>query len=360
MQRAMRAIFPFIGTLAATACAWAQQPAPAHTQGAPIPAPRELTLPQEATPAPAYVLPNQQKAREIAETVYNTWRLAMMRADEQAWAGSTSAARQNKIRNMVVSERKQFPKDFFSKQPQPPQLEHFTYVGSIAGCGNRSMACTFVGKLQLGEKGKLAENAMVVELIFEGGKWKLDQTRFFNLSQLPDVKKRLHARDLSVLQEQDGFHPYDKLPAIPPRCGAPQLIGKVFVDAPGREIEMRINGVSLHEFYDERRADTIAGGLRRGQNTISYTIKDNAGMQHPTLGIGLFVMPETPGNHPVCVFDHILDAKDAAKGGTFTFTVSNEQIASMNPKFQRAKPEPYHVVPLKPKPQPKPEQPKGK
>ncbi|MDO4954387.1 MAG: hypothetical protein Q4E43_04535 [Akkermansia sp.] len=356
----MRAIFPVIGTLAAAACAWAQQPARTHTQGAPIPAPRELSLPQEAAPAPAYVVPNQQKAREIAETVYNTWRLAMMRADEQAWAGSTSAARQNKIRNMVVSERKQFPKDFFSKQPQPPQLEHFAYVGSIAGCGNRSMACTFIGKLQLGEKGKLAENAMVVELIFEGGKWKLDQTRFFNLSQLPDVKKRLHAQDLSVLQEQDGFHPYDKLPAIPPRCGAPQLIGKVFVDAPGREIEMRINGVSMHEFYDERRADTIAGGLRRGQNTISYTIKDNAGMQHPTLGIGLFVMPETPGNHPVCVFDHILDAKDAAKGGTFTFTVSNEQIASMNPKFQRAKPEPFHVVPLKPKPQPQKEQPKGK
>ena len=72
-------------------------------------------------------------------------------------------------------------------------------------------------------------------------------------------------------------------------------------------------------------------------------------MQHPTLGIGLFVMPETPGNHPVCVFDHILDAKDPARGGTFTFNVTNEQIASMNPAFQRTQPQPYHVVPLKPK-----------
>ena len=351
----MRAFFPVIGALAA-GCAWAQQAAPRNA--APIPEPRSVSLPPQAAATPTYVKPNQQMAREIAETVYNTWRLAMMRADDQAWAGCTTAARQNKIRNMVVSERKQFPKDFFSKQPTPPQLEHFTYVGSIAGCGNRTMACTFVGKLQLGEKGQQAENAMVIELVNEGGRWKLDQTRFFNLSHLPDVKKRLHARDLAVLEEQDGFHPYDKMPVIPPRCGAPQLIGKVFVDAPGREIEMRINGVSLHEFYDERRADTIAGGLRRGQNTISYTIRDNAGMARPTLGIGLFVMPETPGNHPVCVFDHILDAKDAARGGTFTFNVSNEQIASMNPRFQRPAPQPYHAVPLKPKPQP--EQPKGK
>ena len=345
----MRALFPVIGTLAAAGLAWAQQPA--QRDAAPIPAPRGISLPPEAVapPTPAYVKPNQQMAKEIAETVYNTWRIGMMRANEQAWASATTAARRTKIRNMVVSERKQFPQDFFSKQPPPPQLEHFTYVGSIAGCGNRTMACTFVGKLQLGEKGTLAENAMVIELVNEGGKWKLDQTRFFNLANLPDVKKRLHARDLSVLQEQDSFHPYDKLPAIPPACGTPQLIGKVFVDAPGREIEMRINGVSLHEFYDERRADIIAGGLRRGQNTISYTIKDNAGMQHPTLGIGLFVMPETPGNHPVCVFDHILDAKDPARGGTFTFNVTNEQIASMNPAFQRAKPQPYHVVPLKPK-----------
>lgn len=343
----MRANFLAVGTVAAALGAAAQQPVPA-TPGT-QPARQGIALPAQAAHAPAYVVPNQNKAREIAETAYNTWRIAMIRGNEQAWLSSTTAARQNKVRNMIVSERKQFPQDFFRNQPPPPQLEHFTYVGSIAGCGNRTMACTYVGKLQLGSN-QASENAMVIELVFEGGKWKLDQTRFFNLAQLPDVKKRLHARDISVLQEQDGFHPYDKLPAIPPRCGAPQLIGKVFVDAPGREIEMRINGVSLHEFYDERRADTISGGLRRGQNTISYTIKDNPGMEHPTLGIGLFVMPETPGNEPICVFDHIIDAKEAAKGGTFTFQVKNEQIAAMNPKYQGTKPEPFHVVPLKPKP----------
>ena len=146
---------------------------------------------------------------------------------------------------------------------------------------------------------------------------------------------------------QDGFPPYRPIPETPPACPAPQLIGKSFVDCPGREIDLRINGISAHEFYDERRADVISGGLRRGSNTISYTIRELDGREHPSMAIGLFVMPETPGNAPVCVFDHILDASDAAKGGSFTFNVSNTQIASMNPKFTGEKPQPFHAVPLK-------------
>ena len=172
----------------------------------------------------------------------------------------------------------------------------------------------------------------------------------FNLSRLPEVRERLHRGDLSVLEEQDGFHPYAALPEVPAACGRPQLIGKVFVDAPGRAIDMKINGISVHSFDDERRADVISGGLRRGQNTISYTIRTHEKMEHPSMAIGLFVMPETPGNRPVCVFDHILDATDTAKGGEFSFEIRNENIASMNPAYKGKAPQPFHAVPLKGKP----------
>lgn len=97
-------------------------------------------------------------------------------------------------------------------------------------------------------------------------------------------------------------------------------------------------------------ADVISGGLKRGRNTISYTIRDREGLKRPGMGIGIFVMPETPGNTPVCVFDHFLDASDTANGGSFTFTIENAHIASMNPKFKGEKPAPYHAVPLKAKP----------
>ncbi len=304
---------------------------------------------QPADPA-SFGTPDQQRAKETADTVYNTWRLGMIRGNEQAWRSSTTASRQVKVRNLIISQRGEFPRDFFNHQPEPPKLENFRYVGALTACNGRSMAATYVGKLQLGD-GKAEENAFVLELVHENGAWKLDQTRFFNLSQLPVVRERLHARDLSVLREQDGFQPYTSLPRTPAACRAPELIGKVFVDCPGRNIRMSINGISEHEFGDERRADVISGGLRRGQNTISYSIRTDEGKPHPAMAIGIFVMPETPGNKPVCVFDHILDAQDAAEGGSITFTIENGHIASMNPKFTGQAPQPHHAVPLRQKPQ---------
>lgn len=297
-------------------------------------------------------VPQQQRAREVAELVYNTFRLSLIRGNEQAWRSCTSTARQVKVRNLIVSQRGTFPQDFFRQPHEVAQLENFQYVGALSGCGGKSLAVTYLGKIQLGTQGQAHHYAYVLEFIFEGGKWKLDQTRLFNLAHLPDVRKKLIAQDISVLKDQDGFHPYSQLPAIPANCPPPQLIGKVFVDAPGRDIQMTINGISPHDFGDERRADVISGGLKRGRNTISYTIRTDEKKPHPSMAIGLFVMPETPGNHPICVFDHILDAHDEAHGGTFTFMISNEQIASMNPKFQGEKPQPFHATPLKQKTQP--------
>ncbi len=302
---------------------------------------------QQQQQAPAsFGTPDQQKAKETADIVYNTWRLSMIRGSEPAWRSATTSSRQVKVRNLILSQRGDFPRDFFNNQPEPPRLENFRFVGALTGCNGRTMAATYVGKLQLGD-GKATENAHVLEFVFENGKWKFDQSRFFDLSRLPDVRRRLQARDLSILREQDGFQPYSAIPRTPAACRAPELIGKVFVDCPGRTVRMSINGISEHEFGNERRADVVSGGLKRGQNTISYTISTNAGEDHPAMAIGIFVMPETPGNRPVCVFDHILDAQDAANGGNITFTIENAHIASMNPNFTGKAPEAHHAVPLK-------------
>ncbi len=309
---------------------------------------RQRAAQQQQQPATAasFAVPDQKKAREAAELAYNTWRVSMIRGNESGWRSSTTASRQAKVRNLIVSQRGSFPSDFFKNQPEPPMLENFRFVGALCGCNGHTLAATYVGKLQLGD-GAAHENAFVLELVFENGKWKLDQTRFFDLSQLPEVRKRLHAQDLTLLKEQDGFQPYTAIPRMPAACKAPELIGKVFVDCPGRDIRLTINGISEHEFGDERRADVVSGGLKRGQNTISYTIETDGAKEHPAMAIGIFVMPETDGNRPVCVFDHILDAQDEAKGGSVTFTISNEHIASMNPQFKGEAPQPYHAVPLK-------------
>ena len=303
-----------------------------------------------ASTEPKLLMPDQEKARGIVESVYNSWRISVQHGDETAWRRSTSSSRQMRVRNLIISDRGQFPRDFFRSAQSAPQLENFAYVGSVGGCGGKTLAATYIGRMQLGDDSP-HQNAFVLLLVSEDGRWKLDQTRFFDLSRVPDVLKRLQTKDLSVLREQDGFHPYSSLPAVPPACGAPELIGKVFVDCPGRVVDMRINGVSQHEFEDERRADTISGGLRRGVNTITYTIRNSdIAPSRPRMGIGIFVMPETRGNQPICVFDHVLDASDVAKGGTFSFTISTEHIAAMNPKSQAPTPQPFHAVPLKKRP----------
>ncbi len=312
------------------------------------PAPN-ASKPQEAP----LLTPDQNKARELVEVVYNTWRVSVQRSDESAWRSSTTTSRQVKVRNLILSERGEFPRDFFRSAQGVPPLENFRYVGALGSAGGRTLAATYIGRMQLGN-GSAHQNAFVVELVQEGGKWKLDQTRFFDLSKLPAVLKRLENRDLTVLREQDGFHPYRAVPAVPPVCPKPELLGKVFVDCPGRAIDMNINGVSLHDFDNERRADTISGGLKRGKNTITYTIKDSAfSPDKPGMAIGLFVMPEQQGNQPVCVFDHIIEASDTARSGSFTFDIPAEALEAMKPHSKTSY-SPFHAEPLKTK-EPTPE-----
>lgn len=309
---------------------------------------------QTSTALPSgLIVPHQEKAREIAETVYNTWRLSLLRGNEQAWRASTTKSRQVHVQNLIVSQRKRFPTDLFNETREMPKLENFAYVGALGACQGQTMAITYLGKIQLGSQGKPTMNAYILELVNEAGTWKLDQTRFFDLSRSQTTLDRLSKKDIQVLKEQDGFHPYAAKPIVPRPCSPPQLIGKVFVDCPGRIISMTINGISVHHFQDERRADVISGGLKRGENTISYQIQTEEGKPRPGMAIGLFVMPETQGNTPVCVFDHILDAHGTAAGGSFTFTIDNQHISSMNPaakaRMKESLPSPFHATPLKKK-----------
>lgn len=295
----------------------------------------------------AIMMPHQENAQALGERIYNTWRLGMMRSDKTTWSKVTAKSRQNKVRNLIISQRGDFDRDFARmSQQQMPQLENFRFVGALAACQGKTLALTYVGRVQLQES-KPEPCAFILRFVQEGVDWKFDQSSFISLQALPETLKRLEAKDVKVLQEQDGFHPYYSIPKTPALCGTPQLIGKVFVDCPGREVEMHINGISAHEFYNERRADVISGGLRRGNNTISYSFKDVAGEEKSSLGIGLFVMPETEGNQPVVVFEYILDAEDMALDGSFNFVISNEAIRAMNPAEAEKKPAPFRPVPLK-------------
>ena len=80
----------------------------------------QQTAPAPAQPAPQFNVPDQKQARTIADTIYNTWRVAMMRGNEASWRNATTRSRQVKVRNLIVSQKGKFPQDIFRDQPAPP------------------------------------------------------------------------------------------------------------------------------------------------------------------------------------------------------------------------------------------------
>ncbi len=287
----------------------------------------------------------------MGESLYNTWRLSMSRRDEQGWQSVTPRSRQMRVRNLVRSMHGTMAKDFFGDEAkQLPMLENFRFIGAIAGAGRRTMNLVYLGRLQVAQN-KSQAVAYVLYLVDESGKgrWTFDQSRFISLEHTPKYAARLSKKDVTLLRDVELFHPYPSVPAIPQPVGAPELLGKIFVDSPGRKVDIKINGVSPHEFYDERRADVILGGLKKGKNTVSYTISNVAGAPRSSFAIGLFVMPTVAGHQPSVVFEHILDAKMKAQGGSFTFYVGNSLLAPMNPDYKGPRAAPFRPVPLKKK-----------
>lgn len=257
------------------------------------------------------------------EAIYNTWVLSLTRGDYEMWRDATAVFRQRMVRNQAISEKKKFPDSLFHLEMKLPSLEGLKYVGMVEKGATAAM--TYFGKVDFGVGGNPSDGALVLLFVYENGEWKYDTSRYFNLGQLPAVKKRLAAGDATVLREQDGFQPTGQIPPSPALCPAPHYIAKIYVDCPGRRVVANINGISNHVFEDTRDAVVISGGLRGGQNTLSYTIED-AGRGTPShFGLAVFIMPEVPGNIPGDAY-HYVPAKDTVPQGAQTIINVNKDM----------------------------------
>lgn len=272
----------------------------------------------------------QESIKQDLETVYNTWRQSMLRGNYEGWLANTSAHRKARVRNLAVSEKKQFPKSLFKEDMAPPSIMPLRYIGSVIK--GPTAAATYFGKIDWGIGGAPSENAYVLLFTKEGGQWKYDQARFFNLAHLPKVRDALRNGDRSILNEQDGFQPEGKIPAVPPLCPAPQYISKIYVDCPGRSVDIVVNNISAHHFEDMRYAEIISGGTHDGTNTINLQFQDMPDRKKGPLDIRIFIMPETPGNVPGKAFEYILPEDQNPVSGPTTFTITPDVIRKMSEK----------------------------
>lgn len=274
-------------------------------------------------PSQAAAVPAQSEL----EAIYYTWRQSMMRADYALWRSTTAMFRQRTVRNQAVSEKKPFPKALFTLEMQPPALTGLKFVG-IKTAGDTA-AATYYGKVDFGVGGSPSDNAFVLLFVRENGSWKYDTARYFNLSKLPEVRRRLARGDTKILEEQDGFKPLGKTPFVPPLCPQPKFIAKLYIDCPGRKVVANVNNVSFHTFENTREAVLVSGGLKGGMNTINYQIEDMPDVPKGHFVISVFIMPEVPGNIPGKAFQYYTKATEVPTGGDFMMNVDLNLLKTM-------------------------------
>lgn len=269
-----------------------------------------------------------QRADDLKPTLikaYHQWRQAMITKNYQSWRATTASYRQMRVRNQIVSEKRPFPQAIFDNPMLPPSIASLDDVGILVK--QNSAAMTLFGKVDFGIGGTPTQNAITLLFVRENRGWKYDSARFFNLSQMPELRQKLAKKDANALTEE-GFQPLDQVPSPAPPCNAPRFIAKLFVDCPGRLVEATINGISHHRLTDTREAEIIWGGADIGENQIELKISDDPeGTPKGPLEVTVYLMPEIEGNVPVAAYQLKTNTNDAPPPVKTTFTIDRALLA---------------------------------
>lgn len=263
------------------------------------------------------------------ENVYAFWRNAMIKRDHAAWSKVTASHRQMIVRNRLNSERRVFPKAIFEVPTAPPAL---TGLKALQVKSNgRTAKCVYFGKIDFGVGGDPTENLIVVDFVQEATGWKYDLAEFVSLAVLPDVRKELSEGNLNYIEKTPEFAPSGKVPPIPALVPVAKYIGKVYVFCPGRVVDVTVNKISQHRFGNAKEAELLMGGVRDGENEVSFSIKGvPGGKGNEALTIRVYAFSQVEGVKPIKVFEYqVLEGKEIKPNGTMTFALDAASAATL-------------------------------
>lgn len=265
---------------------------------------------------------NQEALRKELETVYETWRNSMIQKDVNAWAKITATHRQMTVRNRLNSERRAFPQAVFNVPAAPPSLAGLKAV-QIEQKGSTAKGIYF-GKIDFAVGGNPTDNLITIDFVKEKTGWKYDIAEFVSLVALPEVRTELANGDLSYIQKTAAFRPTGIIPPTPAAVPLAKYIGKVYIFCPGRSANVTVNTISQHSLGNAKDAQLILGGLRDGENTISYDLKDLPGAsQNEALCIRVYAFSQFQGVKPLKIFEYqVEEGKKTTMKGSHTFTLS--------------------------------------
>jgi hypothetical protein len=258
---------------------------------------------------------------EVLEQVYSQWRNALMTRNVAAWQAATASHRQGQVRNRLVSERRAYPAAVFEVPAAPPALAGLRRV--MAKQVGRTAKLSYFGKVDFGVGGEPTDNLFVVSFVQEGAAWKFDAADFVSLAALPAERAEIGAGNLSYLDETADFAPSGVVPPVPAAVPAPKYLAKVYIYAPGRDVQVVVNELSNHRVVNDREADIVIGGARDGANRVSWAITNLPGATgKEAMTIRVYLLSEVQGVKPVKAFEYQVDVGQVPQlTGADQFTV---------------------------------------
>lgn len=210
------------------------------------------------------------KVRLALQRNYSNWKRAMISKDLQGWNAHTSRYRQTVTRNLIVSQKRDWPRSLFAVPIQPPGVELLRLIEAKA-VGDMGRLVYF-GRADFRVSDQKPPNSIfMLYFLQEGGEWKFDRTRYFNLSGNDRVAEMSKNGNFSFLSETDFAMP-KKMPVTPPHCPSPYYVGQIRIVSMGYRTSAKFNN-----FHDTLVDDTMAnevliGGIRKGPNTLKLKV----------------------------------------------------------------------------------------
>jgi len=276
------------------------------------------------------LLPAQDDLKPVLENAYGQWRTAMVSKNSHAWKKATTLHRQMEVKNRILSEKKRFPAALFELPGTPPSIKKLQFL-TIFRNGPTANAF-YYGKIDFGVGEIKQNNLLIISFTGGGTGWRYDTMNFVNLASLKEVSDELKAGDLSYLKNTPEFKPSGKIPPAPAEIQEPEFIAKIYVFCPGRLIQVQINGVSRHEFANNKDAELIIGGARKGQNLVQFSAKALPGSTgKEVLAVRVYLMSQVNGVKPVKIYEYL--AKEGEPVKAFergAFSVDPQTAAVLN------------------------------
>ncbi|HCN29488.1 MAG TPA: hypothetical protein DIT64_12210 [Verrucomicrobiales bacterium] len=276
---------------------------------------------------PAAVAQDAALASQLARA-YGAWRAAMQSGDAKAWAAAITMHRQVTTRNLIVSQRKNWPAAVFEVPLDPPDISSLRLLEADAV--GETAHLLFFGRVDMGGgPGVIPESVLMLKFFNERGTWKFDSSKLLRLDDQPEIAQQIKAGGRLDFLDYPEFTPPGKSPPVPKICGIPDHVTGCTFQSLGYQTRMIINGHDYPVMTDHAEKIFVIGGLKNGANEIILEVKP---VEIPPEGIRLlqldfFVLAGKEGRQPVRVFHYEKNDPNLTGTQRLTLTITPEILS---------------------------------